>query len=254
MRTYCRLRSQTHWLVSSSSFLGKWIPIDGIDGKLYHFSQERITFAKAKATCEHNKGKLFEPTTEGINNIIAAIAKVKHQIVNPWIGIHHLHDEGRTVFASDKTTVAWSNWDDNEPNNWNDGEDCVHLYYNEYAVQYCSYKNIGDNCCDWHNNYEGCFWDGGDCCGDNINCCSPLCECLEPDGFELKPCNYEQIADGICNDDTNTEDCKWDGGDCCGDVDMSKCSVCECLEPCRWNDNNCTEYRRFICEKDSSTG
>ena len=91
--------------------LGKWTPIQG---KLYHFSQERITFAKAKATCEHNFGKLFEPSTEAINNKIAAIAKEKHQIDNPWIGIHHLHDDNRTVLASTNNAVEWSNWDAND--------------------------------------------------------------------------------------------------------------------------------------------
>ena len=72
--------------------LGKWIQIHGIHGKLYHFSQDRITFEKAKATCEHNFGKLFEPKTEAINNKIAGKAREKG-INNPWIGIHHLHDE-----------------------------------------------------------------------------------------------------------------------------------------------------------------
>ena len=93
--------------------LGKWIPIHG---KLYHFSQERITFAKAKKTCEYNNGKLFEPTNGAINSKIAAVARDKG-INNPWLGIHHLHDENRTVFASTNTRVEWSNWDSNEPNN-----------------------------------------------------------------------------------------------------------------------------------------
>ena len=97
-----------------SSSLGKWIPILG---KLYHFSQERVTFGKAKATCEHNFGKLFEPKTDAVNYKIAVISREKHGIINPWIGIHHLHDENKTVFASDKATVVWSNWDTNEPNN-----------------------------------------------------------------------------------------------------------------------------------------
>ena len=155
--------------------LGKWIPIHG---KLYHFSQERITFAKAKATCEHNFGKLFEPKTETINNDIAVRArryskeeweKDNYTIINPWIGIRHLHDENRTVFVSDNTEVAWSYWDANEPNNENAGEDCAHLYtpskYNPTVI--------------------------------------------------LKDCNYKiYIANGYCNDESNTEDCKWDGGDC----------------------------------------
>ena len=86
---------------------------------------------------------MFEPKTEYINNYIAD--KVRdleylqdqeiyleengiNKIINPWIGIHHLYDEGKTVYASDKSTVVWSNWDATEPNNNNGGEDCVHLY------------------------------------------------------------------------------------------------------------------------------
>ena len=253
-------------------FLGKWIPILG---KFYHFSQERITFAKAKATCEHNLGKLFEPTTEAINNEIAAKARDKG-IVNPWIGIHHLHDENRTVFSSDNTTVAWSNWDINEPNNENEREECVHLYNerNEYSCAFswigdgnCNDVNnneecywddfdcschvsswIGDGYCDDESNKEECGWDGGDCCGNNVNTdyCT-VCECHEP------KCKYEHINNGICDDEFNNEECNLDGGDCCGDdVVMTECSTCECLEPFKWNDDNCDEYRRFICEKEGT--
>ena len=39
----------------------------------------------------------------------------------------------------------------------------------------------GDNSCDDQNNNCGCEWDGGDCCGSNVNTvyCS-ACECLDP--------------------------------------------------------------------------
>merc|ERR1712051_248513 len=42
---------------------------------------------------------------------------------------------------------------------------------------------FGDNYCDDDNNNEDCGWDGGDCCGDNVNTqyCS-ACECLDPNG------------------------------------------------------------------------
>ena len=219
---------------------------------------------------------MFEPKTEAINNDIAGKARdIEYlksieeerkiqEIINPWIGIRHLHDEGRTVFASDKTTVAWSNWEPNEPNNVNASEDCVHFYNEkiEYACIKAHVLYIADGKCDDDFNNKECNWDGGDCCGNNVNkdkC--EICECHAPD-FEEK-CDKKQIADGICNDDTNTEECKWDGGDCCGDflmtehnlgepTDMTECSACECLEPFRWNDNNCDEYRRFICEKEGT--
>ena len=42
-------------------------------------------------------------------------------------------------------------------------------------------QNKGDNYCDDDNNNQACGWDGGDCCGNNINkqYCSE-CECLDP--------------------------------------------------------------------------
>ena len=204
-------------------------------------------------------GKLFEPTTEAINNKIAAIAKDK-ELNNPWIGIHHLHDENRTVFASTNTTVEWSHWDAHEPNNENEEEDCAHLYNERYKFPVCNFQDIGDGYCGDGGNTKECDWDGGDCCGDDVEIsyidtvtnyvvetCS-TCACLQPLDFELKSCQYEQISNGICNDESNTAECYWDGGDCCSDnADMGKC-----LEPSRWNDNNCDEFRRFICEREGT--
>ena len=40
----------------------------------------------------------------------------------------------------------------------------------------------GDNYCDDENNHPGCEYDGGDCCGDNVDktYCTK-CECLDPE-------------------------------------------------------------------------
>ena len=40
---------------------------------------------------------------------------------------------------------------------------------------------IGDYYCDDNNNFESCDWDGGDCCGVNVNTeyCT-VCVCLDP--------------------------------------------------------------------------
>ena len=47
---------------------------------------------------------------------------------------------------------------------------------------------FGDNYCDDDNNNEECGWDGGDCCGDNVNTqyCS-ACECLDPNAGGSTP-------------------------------------------------------------------
>ena len=101
----------------------------------------------------------------------------------------------------------------------------------------CKHPNWkGDNYCDDENNNEGCEWDGGDCCGDDVrtNYCSK-CQCLDPNA--APPCtdtcsNQNWKGDNWCDDGNNNCGCEWDGGDCCGsNVNTFYCSVCACLEP-----------------------
>ena len=45
-------------------------------------------------------------------------------------------------------------------------------------------------------------------------------------------CRYpEWQGDGHCDDDNNTFDCEYDGGDCCTDTELLHCKKCECKEP-----------------------
>ena len=40
------------------------------------------------------------------------------------------------------------------------------------------------------------------------------------------------VANGFCNDETNNEDCAWDGGDCClNEISDNYCENCTCLDP-----------------------
>merc|ERR1712178_623464 len=110
----------------------------------------------------------------------------------------------------------------------------------------------GDGFCDDNNNYGGCNWDGGDCCGDkaNIKYCK-LCECRDCTKAKQKDCpgkknckfpNYKK--DGNCDDENNNCRCDWDGGDCCaktngGSVKTKYCKACACLDPDNKSDSNC---------------
>ena len=69
---------------------------------------------------------------------------------------------------------------------------------------------MSDGYCDDGTNTAECNYDGGDCCGSNVNiqfCAESLCyeelNCAAP--LELKG-----------NDETNNAGCNFDGGDCCG--------------------------------------
>ena len=102
--------------------------------------------------------------------------------------------------------------------------------------------------CDDINNNMDCNFDGGDCCGPNVNTqyCSD-CQCLDPNGNSTTggppaptsstnqppgSCNSGWIGDGFCDDVNNHLDCSYDGGDCCGsNINIQYCSECQCLDP-----------------------
>ena len=51
-----------------------------------------------------------------------------------------------------------------------------------YSLEFCEFPDdIGDRVCDDENNNEACEYDGGDCCGPNVDTehCKE-CQCLDP--------------------------------------------------------------------------
>ena len=60
------------------------------------------------------------------------------------------------------------------------------FYFAVATTAYCDKSHwIGDGYCDDVNNNEECQWDGGDCCGDNVNTqycdfTTYMCACLDP--------------------------------------------------------------------------
>lgn len=100
---------------------------------------------------------------------------------------------------------------------------------------------IGDGICDLSLNNEECDWDGGDCCedGDCYYCYDPDADCVEdtpsptPTLFSDCPQAY-LVGDGDCDSATNTEECEWDGGDCCPCTCLGtyyECTDFNCIDP-----------------------
>ena len=61
--------------------------------------------------------------------------------------------------------------------------------YTQYIFKGCddSYK-VDDGYCDDENNNPGCNYDGGDCCGANVNTLYfSECLCIDPDGSTPSP-------------------------------------------------------------------
>ena len=143
---------------------------------------------------------------------------------------------------------------DDENNNegckWDNGACCGDNVSREYCNE-CECKDpnyspgentgcgapntVGDGYCDDENNNEGCNWDNGDCCGDNVleDYCNE-CECKDPDaqGKNTGCGAPTTVGDGYCDDENNNQACNWDNGDCCGDnVSEAYCQECECKDP-----------------------
>lgn len=102
----------------------------------------------------------------------------------------------------------------------------------------CTIFTIGDGRCDWWNYNELCGFDGGDCATTTTTTLAPegaknsiwrkTCEIHLNDFFKgcMKPL---WVGDGFCDDETNDEDCNYDGGDCCTEnPNVDYCNDCEC--------------------------
>ena len=101
----------------------------------------------------------------------------------------------------------------------------------------CNTGWIADGFCDDANNHMDCSYDGGDCCGSNVNTnyCQ-VCQCLDPNGSggstPVVECFAGWIGDNFCDDINNNVDCSYDGGDCCGcNANTDYCTECQCLDP-----------------------
>ncbi|CAM9621229.1 unnamed protein product, partial [Laminaria digitata] len=110
--------------------------------------------------------------------------------------------------------------------------------------QRCNRNFMSDGDCDLQNNTEECGYDGGDCCEctcvdtreytcghrthGGFSCLDPSAPCVDDDDVTALPddsldstrptsqgCIPSYISDGDCDRQYNTEDCGYDGGDCC---------------------------------------
>ena len=89
---------------------------------------------------------------------------------------------------------------------------------------------VGNGFCNDETNIPACNYDGGDCCGRNVNVdhCSQ-CNCFYKETCDAGVTN-NYVRDGYCDDETNIPACHYDGGDCCGSCIFTEyCSNCDCL-------------------------
>ena len=112
--------------------------------------------------------------------------------------------------------------------NTNSCSDCSCHLIETFAAGY--HPLVGNGFCNDDTNIAGCNYDGGDCCGYNIN----SEHCTECTCFHQESCiagvTHAFVGDGVCNDETNIAECNYDGGDCCGyNITSEHCTECTCF-------------------------
>ena len=104
-------------------FIGNWVELNGIeymvDGKT-PFDQK--TYEEALAHCKNEGGKLAEPKSAEANNGINTLAlntlasnSIDGSSIGVWIGLDDKSQEGYFKYASDDTSITYTDWDTAEP-------------------------------------------------------------------------------------------------------------------------------------------
>ena len=116
-------------------------------GKTLHYQKN---YEEALAHCESEGGKLAEPKSAETNNDIATLASnsLSDSSIGVWIGLDDKSQEGYFKYASDDTSITYTDWDTAQPDNgiWYNGnleQDCIKLWKWPYANRFdglCSVK------------------------------------------------------------------------------------------------------------------
>ena len=79
--------------------------------------------------CSNIGKQLVEPKSVDANNEIVALAQLNMTTRGKgvWIGIDDKSQEGSFKYASDGSSVGYTNWHSGQPNDYN-GQDCVLLW------------------------------------------------------------------------------------------------------------------------------
>ena len=107
-------------------------------------------------------------------------------------------------------------------------------------------------CNDETNNVENNY-DGGDCCGYDVNTENCIvCGCYHEETCLARV--HPLVGDGYRNDLTNIAACNYDNGDCCGSCVIKKhCSDCKCLKEVSDIDYSNALLGDGICSDETNT-
>ena len=101
-------------------FIGNWVELNGIEYMVQGITPSlRKTYEEALVYCENEGGKLAEPKSADANNDIATLASnsLSDSSIGVWIGLDDKSQEGYFKYASDDTSITYTDWDTAQPDN-----------------------------------------------------------------------------------------------------------------------------------------
>ncbi|XP_060601390.1 sushi, nidogen and EGF-like domain-containing protein 1 [Ruditapes philippinarum] len=93
------------------------------ESSCYFFSDTLVNWFDARDDCIDIGGGLVEINNRRENNFVRDLKDIR-----AWIGLNDLTTEGVYVWVSSGNAVGYMKWEEFEPNNQNDNEDCVEMY------------------------------------------------------------------------------------------------------------------------------
>ena len=100
-----------------------------IYGKCYQIVKERKTWHEARDVCKNRGGKLAEPESPCVSDLLHYFLQVTAAIDGgsehlAFIGVNDESTEGSFVFDSNQYEVPYKYWRIHQPNNFGGNEDC----------------------------------------------------------------------------------------------------------------------------------
>ena len=106
-------------------FIGNWVELNGIEYMVQGITPSlQKTYEEALVHCENEGGKLAEPKSAEANNGITTLAlntlasnSIDGSSIGVWIGLDDKSQEGYFKYASDDTSITYTDWDTAQPDN-----------------------------------------------------------------------------------------------------------------------------------------
>ena len=152
--------------VEIKCFSNSWV---NLYDKEFYFNVGTANVEDAKAYCINQGGKLFEPKSSEVNMNITNLAKDRGML-DFWIGINDISEEGNFVYASNGSPIIWSNWANFTDNNsncpgWANSGECSKNpgYMLNNCKKSCDSHRAGVQDCVQIGHGPDYAWDDDDC-------------------------------------------------------------------------------------------